>query len=151
MINRRRLLKSNYALLTLMVLLIGCAGADPAQPVPSVSGATAVVRQALEAWRHENWPDMYSCMSSADQKSTSVKAFVKRRTDLAVIEKLKRYRIVSVTPLKSGKAVATVELVMSMAPDTKVFPSKSWYTEKSTVTWRLVHEAGGSWRITFKK
>jgi hypothetical protein len=54
---------------------------------------------------------------------------------------------------EAGEMLATIGFVMYTARDTRIFRSPTRYTKTNinTTIWRLVREANGAWKITFKK
>lgn len=118
-----------------------------AAPLPKQPLAT--VKEALHAWKHENWTKMYGFMSSADRAKIPIKAFITKQRTLAIVDKLMGYRILDVTVADSNDVFVKLALITRRWRYTTFLPSKTSHLDTTITKWHLINEGKAGWKITF--
>ena len=130
-------MRYRFIALAILFPLWLCMAASPARAESAKKQATiAVVERALNAWKHENWAKMYSCSSRRDKEEMPVKQFIKNRRSLAIVERLKNYRIIGEKPGRGNKITVSIELTILNGPQTRFFQSSGWTPKK--VLWSSI-------------
>ncbi len=113
------------------------------------TAAVVTVKDALDAWKDEQWPRLYGLLSDRDKKSTTKKAFVEKRRRLAQFAKLADYKIVNVEGKSNDDMFVSMDLMMLESPDTSFYPTQGWRHKTVKTTWHIIRDTRNEWKLTF--